>query len=460
MLFAVSALLVAGAFCLAGTLSSGRVKTAGDYAVANRSSGAFSVAGVIMGALVAGGSTIGTVQMAYETGLSAWWFTLGSGIGCALLGLRFAGPVRRSGLSTLPEFIERSYGSPTALLTLTSSIAGTLISVAAQFLAGSALLRSVLPVSLETATLLLALLILAFIFMGGLKSFGTVGKAKTVALYLLLAACCAKAFSMGQTPGALTGGLPFSPWLNPFGRGVGKDLGACLSLVAGILCTQIYMQAVFAASDEREARRGCMIAAFLIPPLGLMGVWVGLAMRSAGIVVDGAQALPYFLRAYFHPAIAGALWMGLAITVVGGAAGLCLGVATNLSLDVFARVSGVDRNSALALRLARISVVLAVCAAALMGLAFRGDQILNLSYAAMGLRASGMTAIFAAAILRPGLLSPRSALASAVLGLGAMLAAWVFFPGAEPLFAGLGASAAPLLWSLARRRGPFFKASP
>ena len=269
-------------------------------------------------------------------------------------------------------------------------------------------------------------------------------------LYLLLVLCCAKALSFGQTPGVLFRDLPLSPWFNPLGRGLGKDLGACASLITGILCTQIYMQAVFAASDERQARKGCLVAAVLIPPLGLMGVWIGLALRNAGVAVEGAQALPYFLKTYFHPAISGALWAGLAITVVGGAAGLCLGVATNLSLDVCTRFPGVDKNSTRTLRFSRAAVVLAVAVAAFMGLVLRGDQILNLSYVAMGFRGAGMVVPFVAAILRPGLLSPKEAFASALLGLGSMLATWFFVSGLEPLFVGLTASLLPVAWRKVR----------
>lgn len=450
MLFAVSALLVIGAFCLIGALSSGKVRSASDYAVAGRGARALSVAGILMGVLVAGGSTIGTVQMSYEWGLSGWWFTLGSGIGCALLGLRFAGPVRRSGLSTLPEFMERNYGYPTALLTLAGSIVGTLISVAAQFLAGMALLRSVVPISPGPAAILLSGMILAFIFSGGLKSFSAVGNAKTVMLYLMLVFCCYKASSLGQTAGALARDLPFSPWFNIFGRGLGADVGAGASVLVGIFCTQIYMQAVFAAVDEREARRGCLIAAALIPPLGLMGVWIGLALRNAGVEIEGAQALPYFLKTYFHPAISGALWAGLAITVVGGAAGLSLGVATNLSFDVYLRIPGVNRDEKRLLPLSRAMVVLAVAVAAFMGLSLQGAQILGLSYVAMGLRGAGMIAPLIAAILRPGLLSRKDAFASASLGIGAMFAAWLLGSGVEPLFVGLAASLLPLVRRLAR----------
>ena len=34
-----------------------------------------------MGTLVGGSSTIGTAQLAFDYGISAWWFTLGGGVG-------------------------------------------------------------------------------------------------------------------------------------------------------------------------------------------------------------------------------------------------------------------------------------------------------------------------------------------------------------------------------------------
>lgn len=446
--FIICAFLTVGAFCLVGVAASGKVKNASDYAVAGRKATAFPIAGIIMGALVAGGSTIGTVQLAYEWGLSAWWFTLGSGIGCAVLGLRFAAPMRRLGLTTLPELIENNYGHPTALLTMASSILGTTLSIVTQFLAGTALLRSVVPLSPEWATALLAIMILAFIFSGGLKSYSAVGSAKTLLLYALLILCCIQAMRMGQTPARLFHDLPFSPWFNPVGRDPGKDIGAGVSLVVGILCTQIYLQAVFAASDERTARRGCCLAAVLIPPLGLMAIWVGLALRNAGVEIEPAQALPYFLMTRFPPALSGFLWAGLAITIVGGAAGLCLGVATNISTDIYRRITKCEAGDSKILYVSRAAVVLTVLASALIGLKAKTTYILQLSYIGMGLRGAGVVLLVAAAILRPGRISPHTAFLSALMGLCGMLAAWILLPGIEPLFVGLALAALPLLPAL------------
>lgn len=438
--FFVSVLAVIAVFAAIGSRASCKVASASDYAVAGHRAGPTAIAGVIMGALVAGGSTVGTVQLAYDVGLSAWWFTLGSGIACAILGAFFARRARSSEMSTLTEIMERSYGKPVASLTMLSAMLGTLLSVVTQFMAGCALLMTILPISRVVATLLLSLLILAFIFGGGLKSYGAVGTAKTALLYALLAAGCIRCMTMGQGIGEIVSSFSFDPWLNIFGSGVGNGLGACGSLVTGVLCTQIYMQAVFSARSERDAVRGCTIAAIAIPPVGLMCIWIGLAMRNAGVEIDPVQALPYFLNEYFHPAIGGIFWAGLAVTVIGGASGLCLGVATNIAIDIAPRVLKIEKNDRRVLVISRCAVLATVASCAAVSLAAAGAHILNVSYIAVGLRGAGMVIPLIAALVRPGLISKRGALASSSAGIVVMLAAWAF-TDAEPMFCGLTASA-------------------
>ena len=68
------------------------------------------VAGIIMGTLVGGSSTVGTAQLAFNYGMSAWWFTLGGGIACLMLALVYAKPWRRSGCMTLIGIISKEYG--------------------------------------------------------------------------------------------------------------------------------------------------------------------------------------------------------------------------------------------------------------------------------------------------------------------------------------------------------------
>ena len=74
--FGISAVAVILAFALLG-ITKGR-KTAGkDFALSGRRASSWNVSGILLGALVGGASTVGTAEMAYVHGLSAWWFTLG-----------------------------------------------------------------------------------------------------------------------------------------------------------------------------------------------------------------------------------------------------------------------------------------------------------------------------------------------------------------------------------------------
>ena len=158
-MFFAGALSIAILFVLLGILFSRNVQSHSDYSVAGRQASATAVSGIIMGALVGGASTVGTVQMAYEFGLSAWWFTLGAGIGCLFLGIWFAKPLRNSDLITIPEFLKKQYGIQTSLISMFASSLGTFLSVVAQYLAGVALMRSVFPMSSSQATVLIAFLV-------------------------------------------------------------------------------------------------------------------------------------------------------------------------------------------------------------------------------------------------------------------------------------------------------------
>lgn len=93
-----------------GIYHSRSIKSAAGYSVGGRSAGVPLVAGSIAGTVVGGGATIGTAQLAFNFGLSAWWFTLGSGIAFILMGLFYARRMRGTGLETIPQFLSLNYG--------------------------------------------------------------------------------------------------------------------------------------------------------------------------------------------------------------------------------------------------------------------------------------------------------------------------------------------------------------
>lgn len=457
-LFYLSACALLALFFAAGLVLGSRGPKK-DYSLGGRKAGAAGVTGILLGSLVGGASTVGTVQMAYSYGMTAWWFALGGGIGCLLLGLRFAVPLRRSRITTIADYLGASYGGGRcgrgiAFAATAASSLGTFISICAQFLSCIALLRGVLPLSAPAAAVVAALSIWGFVAFGGMKSFAKLGEAKIALLFVTLVACACAALGWGGFS-AMRQNLAFQPWFNPFGRGFVPELGYLASMIVGVFTTQIYIQSFAAAKNLHAARRGAFASALLMPPMGLLGTAVGLSVRAQGIEIQPDRVLSWFIMDSFPPLIGGLLWGGVVITVVGCAAGLMLGIATNISKNMIprerlAQYASRAGNRGLAAALAKAAaalsektlVALMTAVAALIGTVTTGSMILEWSFVSMGLRGAGSFIPFVAAVLKPGLLPPVWALCSCCGGLAAMLAwAAARMPG-DPLFAGLAVSAA------------------
>lgn len=109
---------------LPGIYAGRKIKSADDYALGGRSAGIGMVAGSIIGTIVGGAATIGTAQLGFQLGLTAWWFTLGSGIGFIIMGLFYARPLRNSGLMTISEFLVVNFGKKAGPIASLSATAG------------------------------------------------------------------------------------------------------------------------------------------------------------------------------------------------------------------------------------------------------------------------------------------------------------------------------------------------
>lgn len=110
-------------------------------------SGSVLVAGAIIGTLVGGSSTVGTAQLAYNYGMSAWWFTLGGGIGCLIMAVWFVKPLRNKCDGTLTGLIAKAYGSKVGFAATILSSVGIYINIIAQLIASTAVIAIVYLIS-------------------------------------------------------------------------------------------------------------------------------------------------------------------------------------------------------------------------------------------------------------------------------------------------------------------------
>jgi solute:Na+ symporter, SSS family len=193
----LGAVLVTFCIALLALVSGWRVRSAAEFALAGRRANWTVVSGVIVGALVGGSSTVGTAQAAFVCGMPAWWFTLGAGIGCLVLATLFAVPLRRVHVETLPQFLACTFGNPIRPFVAVSDSIGIFLTIPAQAASAITLLTVLLHWPAAPVFLLVSLLVVAYVFTGGVISAGVAGFAKLLISFTALLVFGAAAATLG-----------------------------------------------------------------------------------------------------------------------------------------------------------------------------------------------------------------------------------------------------------------------
>ena len=453
-----------------------RVNDAKSF-ITGGTSGTWLVGGALLGTMAGGQSTIGTAQLAFCYGISAWWFTLGAAIGSLLLGYVYSGPLRRSGCTTLLEVVRNEYGRKAETLGSVLCMVGIFISIVSQVLSSGAMISSFFSIPMLGASVLGAVLIMLFVFFGGIRSAGASGIVKLILLYF---SSLAAGIVVWHIAGGFTGlrdGVEsiyqqaslsklnnlsdiesiHQRYGSLVARGVMKDLGGCLSLVLGVVSTQTYAQCIWSASANSHARRGSLICAICLPVIGAACTMVGIYMRGhyvtaseltamqqagevlpagIGVIENSAQAFPAFILRHLPSWLGGIMLGTLLINILGCGSGLSLGVATILVRDVYSNLQrGAARWSQLVQM--RLSIVAVLIIAVVVALLCNNSFINDLGFLSLGLRAVSILFPISFALWLPGRFKPRQVLLAMPIGVIAMLAAKLLSLPGDAVYYGL-----------------------
>ena len=389
MVHLVSLVLTLILTMLPGIIASRRIKSADDYNVGGRSAGVGIVAGSIIGTIVGGAATVGTAQLGFKLGLTAWWFTLGSGIALLIMAAFYAKPLRASGLTTVAEFLVTNYGKPAGWLATVSSCAGIFFSIVASTLTALHLVAGIFGVNLYISALLILLITAGFVFLGGISGSGMAGIIKIILIFASIFVGGVLAYGKLGGSAGLTAALPAQPWFTLFGRGVEDGLFSLCSMIVGVISTQTYVQALFSAKDSKTAAVGCVTAACIVIPVGLPSVMIGMFMHINHPEINSIDALPLYLSTYLPDWLGGIGLAALLLSALGSIAGLALGIGTMISRDIISKLW----RSATAVNLlwaSRFSVLLAAAAAIVFVFFHLDSSVLEWNYLSMALRGSGI----------------------------------------------------------------------
>jgi SSS family solute:Na+ symporter len=235
--------------------------------------------GTLSAVVLGGASTVGTVSLGYEHGISGAALVFMIGLGLIGLGLLLSRRLARAGVYTVPQLMAKRYGISPALVSAAIMAAYALMIAVTSTIASGTVFNSLLDVSTTVAILLAGGVVVLYCVTGGMWSltltdiiqFGIM----TVGIFALLLPF---AISEAGGFGGMRDALPAS-YFEPTAIGWDTIFTYFLLFFFGLMIGQDIWQRIFTGRDEKVVRRGTIIAGLYCIVYGIAGALIGAAAR-------------------------------------------------------------------------------------------------------------------------------------------------------------------------------------
>ena len=256
-----------------------RARTADDYLVAGRRLGYPMFIGTLSAVVLGGASTVGSVSLGYQYGISGAALVVMIGLGLILLALILVRRLAHTGVYTVPELMARRYGVPSRVMSAAVMAAYALMIAVTSTIASGTVFNSLFDISTTAAILLAGGVVLLYCVTGGMWSltltdiiqFGIM----TVGIFGLLLP-----FAVGDAGGwsGMRDTLPDS-YFDPGAIGGNTIFTYFLLYALGLMIGQDIWQRVFTARDAKVMRTGTLVAGFYCMAYGIAGALIGAAAK-------------------------------------------------------------------------------------------------------------------------------------------------------------------------------------
>jgi len=398
-----------------------------SYILASRKLNTPLVAVSITGLAIGGASTIGVSEQAYNVGLAAGWYNVAWGAGAIIMGLVAAGKYRQLNVATVPEMFEKFYDVKGRIIAVVSQIIIQMVITSLQYLAGGAILASLLPsiFTLKTGMITSAIVFIGITFVGGMWSAGLSNLLNVTLIYVgITVATIITVVNQGGLDMIATRLPENVPYFHPI-NGLGwVAIASWLAvMITQSMSTQSIVQISFGAKDEKTARRGFIIGGLLMLPIGFLSALMGIAAKGIFPDVNATLALPQMIMS-LHPALAGLTLAALWAADVSTAGSLLLGSATLFSQDIYKRFINPNVEERKFMVVTRLSVLTLGIITFILALTVVG--ILKTILLGLSLT-TAFTVIFLFTVFAPSLARKNSAFYTILVGI-IILVVWQFVP--------------------------------
>ncbi|MEZ5274798.1 MAG: sodium:solute symporter [Opitutaceae bacterium] len=345
--------------------SSRKVKTSTDYFLAGREISWFVVGCSLLASNIGSEHIVGLAGNGASSGMAMAHWELHAWI-MLMLGWVFVPFYYRSGVFTMPEFLEQRFSSATRwVLSIVSLVAYVFTKVSVTVYAGAIVFRTLLPDTFGSpenafwvGALTTVILTGIYTVFGGLRAVVYTEVAQTG--LLLFGSVFITIFGLAQLGGwgelqtiASENARSFALW-RPLSDPDFPWLGVMIaSPIIGIWywCTDQYIvQRTLAAKSLRDARRGAIFGGFLkVLPVFIFLIpgMIGYALHQKGIIhipskldgdLDGDMVFPTMVASLLPAGLRGIVVAGLMSALMSSLASLFNSCATLFTVDIYEKL--------------------------------------------------------------------------------------------------------------------------
>lgn len=341
-----------------------RVRGPAEFFVAGRKLSWPFIAATMLAANIGAGATVAATGLAYQQGVSAWFWNGSAALGSSLLALFVAPKIwtlaADRGYLTIGDFLEDRYSH--AVRTVVASLIwfGALFILAGQLLAGAAVFSVVAGLPNWAGVLVGGAAMTGYFSAGGLLSSVGVSAVQlfvkftgfAIAVPILLRA------SGGFDAIAHAPGVPATFFDPLFSSGANSGYTLLLLTAPNFIVSPGLIQKAYGAESARAVRTGIAANAIALAVFAFLPVLLGL---SARVLFPGIEARDQVLPTLLLHGLP--VWLGsLALAAVFSAeVGACEAIlfmlSTSLSKDLYKRAINPEATPAQVLTVARVAAL-------------------------------------------------------------------------------------------------------
>ena len=329
---------------------------------------AFITAVTVAGLAIGGASTIGIAENAVSDGMSAGWYNIAWASGAVMAAFFVINKFRKTGYNTIAKMLNDIYDKKAIFIVIVAQVIMQCAIISLQYKAGGAILASLLPniFDSQNGTFFSFIMFMIISFVGGMGSASISNIFNISLIYfgiltttgIILFTKNAEIGMTGLNAAINMNASSAQNFFNPIeghsGIVIFSIVALIITMVANCTSLQGVVQIGLTSKSDKDAKKGFIIAAIIMVPLGFLCALLGICAKAIYPDLEPAtRALPVIILS-LNPLIAGITLAGLWAADMSTACSMLIGCSTTVSQDILCKTKlkdSINKNSLIANKL-------------------------------------------------------------------------------------------------------------